>query len=64
MMSCVLLSLKVPVAVNCCGPPAEAVGFAGVTTSEIRVPVPTVRVVVPVTPDAVAEIVTDPPFLP
>jgi len=40
------------------------VGFAGVTTSETSVPVPTVRVVVPVTPDAVAEIVTDPPFLP
>jgi len=63
-MSCVLASLKVPVAVNCCVPPAAAVGFAGVTTSETSVPVPTVRVVVPVTPDAVAEIVTDPPFLP
>jgi hypothetical protein len=32
--SVVLLSLKVPVATNCCVPPAEMVGFAGVTTSE------------------------------
>jgi hypothetical protein len=44
--------------------PAPAVEFAGVTATEIRVPVPTVRVVVPVTPEAVAEMVTDPPFLP
>jgi len=63
-MSCVLASLKVPVAVNGCVPPAAAVEFAGVTMSETKVPVPTVSVVVPVTPDAVAEIVTVPPFLP
>ena len=64
VMSCVLESLNVPVAINCCVPPAAAVGFSGVMTSETNVPVPTVRVVVPVTPDAIAEIVTDPPFLP
>jgi hypothetical protein len=64
VISCVLASLNVPVAVNCCMPPATAVGFTGVMMSETNVPVPTVRVVVPVTPDAIAEIVTDPPFLP
>jgi hypothetical protein len=63
-MSCVLASLKVPVAVNCCTVPAAAEGLAGVTTSAINVPVPTVSVVVPVTPEAVAEMVTEPPFLP
>jgi hypothetical protein len=63
-MSWVLASLKVPVAANCCGPPAAAVGLTGVMTREISVPVPTVSVVLPVTPEAVAEIVTDPPFLP
>ena len=63
-MSWVLASLKLPVAVNCCGPPAAAVGFTGVMTSETKVPVPIVRVVVPVIPEAAAEIVTDPPFLP
>jgi hypothetical protein len=60
----VLVSLKVPVAVNCCKVPAVAEGFAGVTTSETNVPVLTVSVVVPVTPEADAEMVTDPPFLP
>ena len=64
VMSCVLPSLKVPVATNCCTPPAEAVTVAGVTASETRVPLPTVKVVVPVTPDADAEIVTVPAFLP
>jgi hypothetical protein len=63
-MSWVLASLKVPVAVNCCRVPAAAEGFAGVTASETKVPVPTVSVVVPITPEAVAEMVTDPPFLP
>jgi hypothetical protein len=40
------------------------VGAAGVTAIESSVPVPTVRVVVPVTPDEDAEIETVPPFLP
>jgi hypothetical protein len=60
----VLASLKVPVPTNCCGPPAAAVGLTGVMTREINVPVPTVRVVLPVTLEADAEMVTDPPFLP
>jgi hypothetical protein len=33
---CVLLSAKVPVAVNCCEELKARVGFAGVTTIEIR----------------------------
>ncbi len=40
------------------------IGAAGVTTSETSVPVPIVRVVLPVTPDEDAEIVTVPPFFP
>ena len=44
--------------------PAVAIGFTGVTTTDTSAPVPTVSVVVPVTPDELAEIVTDPPFLP
>jgi hypothetical protein len=64
VMSCVVPSLKVPVAVNCCVVPTVAVGAAGVIASETKVPVPTVRVVLPVMPEADAEMVTDPPFLP
>ena len=59
-----LPSLNVPVAVNCCVPPAVPVTVAGVIASDCRVPVPTVRVVVPVTPDDDAEMVTDPCFFP
>jgi len=62
--SCVLPSLKVPVAVNCCVVPVAAVGAAGVIASDTSVPVRTVRVVVPLMPEAVAVTVTDPPFLP
>ena len=62
--SCVLLSLKVPVAANCCVLPALHVGVAGVTASETSVPVPTVSVVVPLTPDEEAVMVTLPLFLP
>ena len=40
------------------------VGFAGEIATEDRVPVPTVRVVVPLTPEADAVIVTLPPFFP
>jgi len=64
VMSCVLPSVKLPVAVNCWVPPAVAVGVAGVIASETSVPVPIVKVVVPVTPDADAEMVTVPAFLP
>ena len=37
VMSCVELSLNVPVAVNCCVFPAATDGFAGVTAIEVRV---------------------------
>ena len=43
----VLLSVKVPVAVNCCVSPLAIVGFAGVTAIESRVTALTVRFVVP-----------------
>ena len=39
-------------------------GPAGVTTIETNVPVPIVRVVLPVMPEEEAEIVTVPPFFP
>jgi hypothetical protein len=64
VMSCVLPSLNVPVATNCCVLPAVSVGAVGVSASETSVPVPTVRLVLPVMPDADAEIVTVPPFFP
>lgn len=64
VMSCVLLSLKLPVAVNCSVVPAAAEGVVGVMPMNTRVPVPIVSVVVPVTPEAVADIVTLPPFFP
>jgi hypothetical protein len=64
VMSCVLPSLKVPVATKGWVVPAAAVTVAGVTASETRVPEPTVKVVLPVIPDADAEIVTVPAFLP
>ena len=63
-MSCELPSLKVPIAKNCCVLPALQLAGFGETASETRVPVPTVRLVVPVTPEAEAEIVTVPDFLP
>ena len=62
--SCVLASLNVPVATNACVLPAFAVTVAGVMASDTRVPVPTVNVVLPVTPEEEAEIVTVPPFFP
>jgi len=64
VMSCVLPSLNVPVATNCCVLPAGAVGAVGVRATETSVPVPTVRLVLPVIPDAEAEITTVPPFFP
>lgn len=52
-MSCVLLSLKVPVAENCLVVPVAIDAFAGVTTSDTRLAPVTVRDAVPVTdPDA------------
>jgi len=63
-MSCVLPSLNVPVAVNCRVVPAEAVGATGVKARETSVPVPTVSIVFPETPEADAVMVAVPPFLP
>ena len=62
--SCELLSLNVPIAENCSVLPALQLAGLGETASDTRVPVPTVRLVVPATPDAEAEIVSDPAFLP
>jgi hypothetical protein len=45
---CVLLSLNVPVAVNCCVKPLAIEGFAGVTAIDCSVAAVTVRVVDPV----------------
>ena len=45
---CVLLSLKVPVAVNCCVRPFEIVGLAGVTAIDCNVAAVTVSTVEPV----------------
>ena len=64
VMSCVVPSLNDPVAVNCCWLPVATDGLAGVIAIDTSVPVPTVSVVVPLTPEAVAEIVTVPLFLP
>lgn len=44
--------------------PTATVGFAGANVSDTSVPVPTVKVVVPVMPKDVTEIVADPAFLP
>src|SRR6202030_3411595 len=47
---CVVPSLKVPVAVNCCVPPFGTDGFAGVTAMDTSVAAVTVSVVLPVMP--------------
>jgi hypothetical protein len=57
---CVLLSLKVPVAVNCCVRPLVTVGFAGVTAIDCRVAAVTVRTVDPTIAPEVALIVLVP----
>jgi len=59
--SCVVLSLKVPVAVNCWVSPSGRLGLAGVTAIEVRVAAVTVSVVFPETPPKVAVIVMGPP---
>ncbi len=53
-------SLKEPVAVNCCVLPTVTLGVAGVIASETNVPVPTVKVAVPVRPDAVEDFQLNP----
>lgn len=50
----VLLSLKVPVAVNCCVAPLVKVGFAGVTAIDFNVAAVTVTVMEPLTVPDVA----------
>src|SRR5258708_22243359 len=55
-----LLSLKVPVAVNCLVVPTAILEPAGVTAIETRVAALTVRLAVPLTPPEVAVIVVDP----
>jgi hypothetical protein len=64
VMSCVDVSLNVPVAVNCCVLPTDTDGFAGEIATETNVPVPTISVAVPLMPELVAVIVTVPAFLP
>ncbi len=60
--SCMVPSLNVPVAVNCCVVPAATEVFAGVITIETSVPVLTVSVVVAFSLKAVAVMVAVPPF--
>ena len=60
VMSCVVLSLKLPIAVNCGGAPSGTDGFAGAMAIETSEPLLMVSVVVPVTPEADAEMVADP----
>src|SRR5436190_1973197 len=59
--SCIVLSLKVPVAVNCRVVPFAMLGFVGVTAIEVRVAAVTVSVVFPETSPKVAVIVMGPP---
>src|SRR6266542_1837979 len=58
--SCVVLSLKVPVAVNCWVNPSGRPGLVGVTAIVDRVAAVTVSVVLPETPPKVAVIVVVP----
>ena len=60
VMSCVLLSLNVPVAVNCFVVPTAMLEFAGVTAIETRVAEVTVSVAVPLIPPDVAVMVEVP----
>jgi hypothetical protein len=60
LTSCVVLSLKVPSAMNCCVPPCATVGLAGVMSTDTSVPVPMVTEVEPVTPEADAVTVSVP----
>jgi len=62
--SCTVPSLKFPVATNCCVVPTATEGASGEIAIEAKVPLLTVRLVVPVIPDALARIVTLPFFFP
>jgi hypothetical protein len=64
VISWVVESLNVPVATNGWVVPKAMFGLAGAMASDTSVPLPTVIVVVPVIPEEIAEIVTEPLFLP
>lgn len=64
VMSCVLESLKVPVAVNCLLAPIGIVEFAGVTAMDTSVAEVTVSEAVPLTEPEVAVTVVVPPLRP
>ena len=57
---CELPSLKLPVAVNCCEPPAEMLGLAGEMLIEVKVAFVTVNCTVAVAEPSMAVIVEDP----
>jgi hypothetical protein len=60
VISCVLPSVKVPTAVNCCRPPIPTVGIAGATATDTRVAGVTVSVVELLTDPEVAVMVVVP----
>ena len=60
VMSCVLASEKVPLAVNCCVDATGTEGFAGITVIETTTAVVTVRTELPVMEPEVAEMVALP----
>ena len=64
VMSCVVLSLKVPVAVNCLVAPMGIVELAGETASETKVAFVTVTAAVPLIPAEFAATVTLPAATP
>jgi len=57
---CWLLSVKVPVAMNCCAATGKTTELAGVTESETRTGGRTVTLLVPLTDPEVAEIMDEP----
>jgi len=57
---CVVLSVYVPVAINCCVVPLAMLGFAGVTLMETRLAAVTTKLVAPETLPSVAVTVVEP----
>ena len=62
--SCVLPSLNVPVAENCCVPPIFTVLVSGKMLIEVSVPLLTVTVVCPLIAPRLTDTVAEPLFLP
>ena len=60
LRSCVLPSLKAPVATNCCAVPKAIEGFAGVTAIDSRTAAVTLIVVLPLSDPELAVICADP----